>query len=183
MKFTKIRTVIISFALAMALLVPLSANAQMDPRAKALGRLALYGTVGGGLLGVAALAFDAPGRSPFVGMSLGLYAGIIFGSYVVITHAVKKHRESLPPGEGDDEYYPETPDSPYEFGGEEGYYEDEGGGGEAPAEEGGGEQFWNPYWEMQRTSINFGKLNRKPRSDQMNTSSPTIYLNLLRITF
>lgn len=86
----------------------------LDPRIKALAIMAGYGAAGGFLLGTASLAFDAPGRAPFIGASLGLYAGILFGTYVVVTHAIKKHRMQNPGDPEDENYYPETPDSPYE---------------------------------------------------------------------
>ncbi|MBI2519126.1 MAG: hypothetical protein HYV97_01855 [Bdellovibrio sp.] len=103
----------------MLVLPPLEVQAQeqgggLDPRMKALGMMAVYGTAGGFLLGTAALAFDAPGRSPFIGASLGLYAGILFGTYVVVTYAVKKHKLENPGDPEDENYYPETPESPYE---------------------------------------------------------------------
>ncbi len=90
------------------------AKAEMDPRAKAIGLMAVYGTVGGALLGTAALAFDAGGRSVAKGASLGLYAGLLFGSYVVLSYAYRKHQKQNP--QPQDNYYPDT-DSPYENGG------------------------------------------------------------------
>ena len=89
----------------------LGCHAKMDPRVKALGTMALYGTVGGALLGTASLAFDSNGRSVAKGASLGLYTGIIFGSYVVISHALKQRRMNNPTQ--DENYYPDS-DSSYE---------------------------------------------------------------------
>lgn len=89
------------------------ARAQLDVRIKALGAMALYGTVGGALLGTASLAFGADGRSVAKGASLGLYAGLIFGSYVVVSHAYKKHQRENPKAQ--ENYYPGV-DSPYEQG-------------------------------------------------------------------
>ncbi|HAZ12529.1 MAG: hypothetical protein A2X86_19925 [Bdellovibrionales bacterium GWA2_49_15] len=117
---SNIKGAITLLILAVALVLrPLEVQAQqqssgLDPRMKALGMMAVYGTAGGFLLGTAALAFDAPGRSPFVGASLGLYAGILFGTYVVVTYAVRKHNMENPGDPDDENYYPETPDSPYE---------------------------------------------------------------------
>lgn len=88
-----------------------SGHANLDPRVKALGTMALYGTAGGALLGTASLAFGTSGRSVAKGASLGLYAGIIFGSYVVISHAVKQRRINNP--DMYDNYYPDS-DSSYE---------------------------------------------------------------------
>jgi hypothetical protein len=90
-----------------------SVQAQMNPRIKALGAMALYGTAGGALLGTASLAFGSGGRSIAKGASLGLYAGIIFGSYIVISHAYSKHRRENPTPQ--ENYYPDT-QSPYEDG-------------------------------------------------------------------
>ena len=86
-------------------------RAEIDPRAKAIGTMAVYGTVGGALLGTAALAFDADGRSVAKGASLGLYAGLLFGSYVVLSYAYRKHQRENP--QPQENYYPDT-NSPYE---------------------------------------------------------------------
>lgn len=83
--------------------------AEVNPKLKALGLMATYGTVGGSLLGLASLAFGAEGRSVAKGASLGLYSGIIFGAYVVVSHQVKRNNLENP---GDD-YYPSTPENPY----------------------------------------------------------------------
>ncbi len=64
---------------------------------KALGSMALYGTVGGLLLGTASLAFGTDPRSIAKGASLGLYAGLIFGGYVVVSHMMKQKRLKQPP--------------------------------------------------------------------------------------
>ena len=69
---------------------------EIDPRVKTFLIMNAYGAVGGMLLGTATLAFDAPGRAPFIGASLGLYAGLIFGSYVVITHKIEEDRRLNP---------------------------------------------------------------------------------------
>lgn len=87
------------------------AKAEIDPRAKAIGTMAVYGTVGGALLGTAALAFDAGGRSVAKGASLGLYAGLVFGSYVVLSYAYRKHQRENP--QPQENYYPDS-NSPYE---------------------------------------------------------------------
>ena len=79
----------------------------LNPKMKAFLLMTTYGTVGGFLLGSASLAFDTPGRAPFVGASLGLYAGLAFGSYVLVSHYVDRDRKLNPqkymddPGVGD----------------------------------------------------------------------------------
>lgn len=89
-----------------------SAHAEMNPRVKALATMAVYGTVGGTLLGTASLAFDADGRAVAVGASLGLYAGLLFGGYIVGMHAAKKR--NMLNRRDDENYYPDTEQSPYE---------------------------------------------------------------------
>lgn len=69
---------------------------KFNPKMKAFLLMTAYGTVGGFLLGSASLAFETPGRAPFVGASLGLYAGLAFGSYVLVSHYVEKDRKLNP---------------------------------------------------------------------------------------
>lgn len=87
---------LISFCLIFSffLLIP-NAQAEVGPRAKIMGMMAIYGTTGGALLGVASLAFGTEGRSIAKGASLGLYAGLLFGSYVIISHQLR-NRQSAP---------------------------------------------------------------------------------------
>lgn len=63
-----------------------SSQGEVPPKVKVLLTTSAYGTVMGALLGAATLAFKAPGRAVAQGASLGLYAGIIFGSYVIVSH-------------------------------------------------------------------------------------------------
>lgn len=144
-----------------------SANAQqgegLDPRIKAIGTMALYGTVGGTLLGTASLAFGTGGRSIAKGASLGLYAGLLFGGYVVISHAMRKHKAANPSAK--DNYYPDTA-SPYEGG-----YEDEEG---APA----GEQFFAPVIETDRT-LKFESLKKAPNR----AFTPVFYVPIFNYQF
>lgn len=86
------------------------ARADIDPRVKMVGTMAGYGVVGGALLGTASLAFGSSGRSIAKGASLGLYAGIIFGSYVIFNYEMKKRGFGA---ETKENYYPES-DSPYD---------------------------------------------------------------------
>lgn len=83
----------------------------MDPKVRVVGATALYGTVGGALLGTAALAFGAKGRSVAIGASVGLYAGLLFGTYVVVTHSMKQKGYFQPEPAGQvnqDNYYPNS---------------------------------------------------------------------------
>lgn len=81
----------------------------LDAKTKALGAMALYGTAGGALLGTASMAFGTSERSIAVGASLGLYTGLLFGSYIVLTHAAKKNNWNF---SAPQEYY-DSPGSPY----------------------------------------------------------------------
>ena len=100
----------------------------IDPRAKTIGTLAVYGTVGGALLGTASMAYGTSIRSIFQGASLGLYAGLIFGSYVVFSHTMAE-------SDAKGETYPDDAETPYEEEIEEerGIFDDMFG------------QRWNPY--------------------------------------
>lgn len=88
------------------------ARADMDPKVKIMALNAGYGTVGGALLGTAAMAFGGSTRSIAVGASLGLYAGLIFGGYIIGSHEYRKHQNQRPSDEN--YYYPDTQGSPYQ---------------------------------------------------------------------
>ncbi len=72
----------------------------LDSKTKIMLTVAGYGTAAGTLLGVASLAFGTKARAIAQGASLGLYAGLIFGSYIVLSHAYKKNNP-------DTDVYPE----------------------------------------------------------------------------
>jgi hypothetical protein len=91
-----------------------SAKAELDARVTALGTVALYGAGAGALIGLATLAFGKKPRAVAQGASLGLYAGILFGSYIVVTHHMKKTQGTTPV----------FPASPYEEGDEESRYDE-----------------------------------------------------------
>lgn len=95
---------------AIFLLPTKEAKADMDPRVKMMLTMSGYGAVGGALLGAASLAFDGKERNIAKGASLGLYAGILTGGYILITYEMKKRGIGI-----DRDYYPNT----------RGYYEDE----------------------------------------------------------
>lgn len=155
---------ILALIFVSTLSVSTAVRAQMNPRVKAFGAMALYGTAGGALLGTASLAFGSGGRSVAKGASLGLYAGLIFGSYIVISHAYRKHRRENPtPREN---YYPDA-QSPYEDGID-------------PAAEG---FYWNPSLEQdlqysRETSreIRPSLINNKRKLD-LNFSLPLIHFS------
>lgn len=81
-KFSKV------FILSMVLILPSrqSFSADVDPRLMVVGSLALYGTIGGALLGAASLAYNTKPRAIAMGASIGLYVGLLFGGYIVLSH-------------------------------------------------------------------------------------------------
>ena len=84
----------------------------MDQKLKILGTMSGYGIVGGALLGAATMAFGTSARAVAKGASLGLYGGIIFGTYVILSYEIKKRGFNEQPHE---DYYPDSR-SPYEDG-------------------------------------------------------------------
>jgi hypothetical protein len=79
--------------------------AGFDPKLKMIATMAGYGVVGGALLGTASMAFGSNGRSIAKGASLGLYAGLIFGGYIILNYEMKKRGYGQPKPGGD--YYPD----------------------------------------------------------------------------
>ncbi|MCB9093742.1 MAG: hypothetical protein H6621_01630 [Halobacteriovoraceae bacterium] len=76
----------------------------LNPKTKAFLVVSGYGLVGGALLGFASMAFGESARAIAQGASLGLYAGIIFGAYVLYTFD-DAYQEYDP--------YPDDYDNPY----------------------------------------------------------------------
>ncbi len=117
----------------------------MDPKGKAFLIICTYGTVGGALLGFASMAFGTNSRAIAQGASLGLYAGIGFGAYVISSHNNQSNQMmdpayqdqgAPPPGYGmpDDGYGAPPPPA----GGAFGQPMDDGGyGAPAPSDSGG----------------------------------------------
>jgi len=140
----------------------------VDPKLKVLGSMAVYGTAGGALLGTATLAFDGEGRNVAKGASLGLYAGLLFGGFVVVSHMVKRKRAEAPPPE---DYYPDAEKaSPYEKLEEsDGYYPEE--------EE---EQSFNLLHEVDSSSLTaFNQMEAKNARRELTS----FYVPLVNFTF
>ena len=105
------KKLIISTFVCFTLLFSSVSHASVDPKLKMVVPMASYGVVGGALLGTASLAFGSGGRSIAKGASLGLYAGIIFGSYIILNYEMKKRGYGV---ESKGDYYPES-SGPYEY--------------------------------------------------------------------
>ena len=110
-------------------LMPLQARAQdagsLPPKAKAFLMVTAYGAGGGALLGLASMAFGTSTRAIAQGASLGLYAGIIFGSYILISH----HNRTAQPTYDNSTPYKDDADDYGDYGDEEGGGSSGGGGG------------------------------------------------------
>ncbi|MBC7430035.1 MAG: hypothetical protein H7336_15580 [Bacteriovorax sp.] len=110
------KKIIIAFVVCFTLLFSSVSQAVtqsgLDPKLKMIATMAGYGIVGGALLGTATIAFGAGGRSIAKGASLGLYAGLVFGGYIIFNYEMKKRGYGQEQKEKGD-YYPES-SSPYE---------------------------------------------------------------------
>ncbi|MGK0367017.1 MAG: hypothetical protein ACI9QD_000150 [Thermoproteota archaeon] len=145
----------------------------MSPKLRAFLVLSGYGTTGGGLLGLASMAFGEDSIAIARGMSLGLYAGMLFGSYVILSHRyAKKGGQELP-----SDQYSEDSFSPY---GEEGAEED-----------GGYDSFFSTpqrMMEYEERNLQFNKI-RSPFGSSPFTKhkgglkSPPIFVPLMHIKF
>ncbi len=98
--------ILIKIIISTFLLSSISLQAAMDPKLKVILESSGYGVVGGTLLGTATLAFGGEGRNIAKGASLGLYAGLLLGTYVVSTYEMKKRGWGQE--KEDTDYYPET---------------------------------------------------------------------------
>lgn len=135
------------------------AQAEIPVRAKAFATIVGYGAAGGALLGVASMAFGTTSRAIAQGASLGLYAGIIFGTYVLVSHHNKRQ------GSYDDG------SSPYQesndiYGDE--YQSDDGGGSQGGTNGG--------FFRIQT-------MNDKFASNEKGSRMPPLYLNVLNLEF
>jgi hypothetical protein len=150
--------IILSLFLFCVFIRPEKAKAELPVKAKAILTMAGYGAGGGALLGMASMAFGNTPRAIAQGASLGLYAGLLFGTYVLVSHHNRQY------GNYDDgsSPYKESTDI---YG--DGYESEEGGSSESS--EGGG--FFNRFEKLQE------KFQRS------NNEIPPIYLNLVHLQF
>ena len=139
---------------------PNEARAEMPVKAKAFLTIVGYGTAGGAMLGAASTAFGTSTRAIAQGASLGLYAVILFGTYVLVSHHNKRYGSyddnSSPYQESTDIYSDE-------------YRDDEGGSSEGDQTRGG---FFDRFESLQ------GKFNKKEGGNL-----PPVYMNLIQYTF
>jgi hypothetical protein len=140
----------------------------MPAKIRALVTMSVYGAAGGTLLGLASLAFDAPTRSIAQGASLGLYAGIIFGSYIVTSHMIQNKQWGSSSSDSDG-YYPES-----SGGYDGGYYQDD-------PKSGGDGNRWEPVYPTGPDKLPAPVKPMRWRPTEKR--SIPIYLQLLQINF
>lgn len=142
---------------------PNTAQAEIPARARAFLTIVGYGTAGGALVGAASMAFGTSTRAVAQGASLGLYGGIIFATYILVSH----HNRSKGSYDDDSSPYQESSDV---YGDE--YNEDEGGGGEDEegAAQGG---FFN----------RFEALHNKFETKEKGGNLPPLKINIFEYNF
>ncbi len=165
--------------LLFTLITPYQRAHALNAKGKAFLVICTYGTVGGALLGFASMAFGTNSRAIAQGASLGLYAGIAFGSYVVTSH--RKPGDELM----DDPNYQQQPPPGFGTPPPGGGAFDQGGSGQGgfgappPAEEDSGGFFGSPQRYIQ---INEDLMYNYKLKKRRGFSAP-IYLPLLNVQF
>jgi hypothetical protein len=138
----------------------------LNPKVKVLLSTGSYGIIGGALLGTATLAFGTSGRAPAQGASIGLWTGLLFGSYIILSHMI--HLSTSDPQD-----LPYGGDTPY---GDSGFFP---GGGEVEVDGAGNPlENWNPYQDTE-----FFSRERDWTSHITPQAKPLLYLNVLQVSF
>lgn len=159
----RIFSITILVLLTFTFVKPQEAKAQMPAKARAFLTIVGYGTAGGALLGTASMAFGQSTRAIAQGASIGLYTGILFGAYVLVSHHNKRY------GSYDDNSSPYK-DSSDVYG--DGYDAEEGGS----SEEGGEDKNGNFFNRLDSLQQKFG-ANKK------GGGLPPIKVNLISFEF
>ncbi len=150
---------------------PQEASAEIPPKAKAFLVITGYGAGGGALLGVASLAFGSSTKAIAKGASLGLYAGILFGAYVLISH----HNKQFGDYEDNSSPYSESKDI---YGDD--YNSEEGGGEEDSGATNKNRGFFDRIQLIQENMYNqsftFHSVKKK-------NSLPPIQMNIIQYNF
>jgi hypothetical protein len=160
--------IILSLVLSLTtLLSPTDAKAELPPKAKAFLTMAGYGAGGGALLGAASMAFGSSVKAIPQGASLGLYAGILFGTYVLVSH----HNNRFGSYDDNGSPYQESSDI---YGDE--YQDEEGGSSEGDT---GGGGFFDRFRVIQEKfhgdAFSLGKKRRG--------AMPPVYISVFQYNF
>ncbi len=172
------RKILFILLLATIITQPAHKAHAMDAKGKAFLIICGYGTVGGALLGFASMAFGSSSRAIAQGASLGLYAGIGFGAYVIASH-----QRSLNAPVEDPVYQQQEPPPGYGapgggvFGGGSGYQDPYGSS--APQDDGG--FFGTPqrYIKIHEDL----RYNYKLKNEGARKFNIPLYIPLLNTTF
>jgi hypothetical protein len=172
MKKSRLFIFVLIFSLMSQLTFAQENKGGMPPKTKAFLIVSGYGMAGGALLGLASMAFGEEARAIFQGASLGLYAGMLFGGYVILAHKYKNARPAQTYNDPITPYNPDAPsESPYGGGFDGGGFFDS-----APTPE-----------EAQRVMQAEDDFNqsRKVRSilKEKEGSEFPLYINLIRMNF
>lgn len=157
-------------------MMPINKAQALDSKTKAFIVMCTYGTVGGALLGFATMAFGTNSRAIAQGASLGLYAGIAFGSYVIFSHG----KQSAPGGYYEDEYGPVDPYAPAPVDGGLPPQDSGGFGAPVPTQDNsssGGGFFGQRMMEVDNSLHDFKLKNKKGRNNL------PLYINFYNSTF
>lgn len=176
------KKLLISLAIIFTFITPVQKAHALNPKTKAFLVMCAYGTVGGSLLGFASMAFGTNSRAIAQGASLGLYAGIIFGGYVI-----SSHRDPNAPVDeySNDPYYGQPAGDPGyppadNSGGGYGYPPANDGSSSDDSSSGGFFGTSNRVMEINQDYMNSVRSFSKKRG---NMYVPRIYLNLYHATF
>jgi hypothetical protein len=148
------------------------AQAEIPPKAKAFMTVAGYGAGGGALLGLASMAFGTNSRAIAQGASLGLYAGIIFGTYILVSHNQKSSG-----------YYDDK-SSPYQEDNESDYDQ----GGDDQSQDSSRKYIpsssLDPAYAQISMNAGIATFDRTEQMEKKGSNSlPPLYINLLAIDF
>jgi hypothetical protein len=169
------KKLILSLFILIALVTPVEKANALDPKGRAFLIICTYGTVGGALLGFATMAFGTNSRAIAQGASLGLYAGIGFGSFIIMSH-----RRSLEPIPEPDYNQQQQGPPPGFDGGQGGFGQDQGGFGAPPPQDSGGGFFGAQRFIQINDDMVF---NYKLKSKKGREISPPVYLPLYYSVF
>jgi len=114
------------------------------------------------------MAFKSNGRAIFQGASLGLWAGLIFGGYVVISHSIRQSRGNSYPSDDDSEASPYQEEEPGPY--QDSYYQKPARGGYA----------YNPYWIKNEFKLSNNLINHK---EKLKSDLSRVYFDVVSITF
>lgn len=165
------RKLILSLFICTAIVLPFNKAQALDPKGKAFMIMCTYGTVGGALLGFASMAFGTNSRAIAQGASLGLYAGIAFGAFVITSHNRQSDMPAYEPQQPPPESFNSMPSS-FDQGGSGFNQEDNGAGGGFFGSDNRAAQIQDELF------LNYKVTNKKSRDFSL-----PIYVNLVNYSF